>query len=128
MEKKNRLMEKTVSPFSVDETMRRIEEIIKSQGGSVFAMFDHGRNASEVGMKLPPNKVIVFGSPKVGTLLMQQDPSISLELPLRISVWEDADGKVSDWFPESGDDRLRIRDGKQRRHREDARGRNEYRE
>ena len=34
---------KTVSPFSVDETMRRIEEIIKSQGGSVFAMFDHGR-------------------------------------------------------------------------------------
>ena len=45
-------------------------------------------------MKLPPNKVIVFGSPKVGTLLMQQDPSISLELPLRISVWEDADGTV----------------------------------
>ena len=94
MEKKNRLMDKAVSPFSVDETMRRIEEIIKSQGGSVFAVFDHGRNASEVGMKLPPNKVIVFGSPKVGTLLMQQDPSISLELPLRISVWEDADGKV----------------------------------
>lgn len=93
-----------------------------------FAMFDHGRNASEVGMKLPPNKVIVFGSPKVGTLLMQQDPSISLELPLRISVWEDADGKVWVGFPESGDDRLRIRDGKQRRHREDARGRNEYRE
>ncbi len=93
-EKKNRLMEKAVSPFSVDETMRRIEEIIKSQGGSVFALFDHGRNASEVGMELPPNKVIVFGSPKVGTLLMRQDPSISLELPLRISVWEDADGKV----------------------------------
>lgn len=55
MEKKNRLMDKAVSPFSVDETMRRIEEIIKSQGGSVFAVFDHGRNASEVGMKLPPN-------------------------------------------------------------------------
>ena len=87
-------MEKTVSPFSVDEPRRRFEGISKSQGGSVFAVFDHGRNASEVGMKLPPNKVIVFGSPKVGTLLMQQDPSISLELPLRISVWEDADGKV----------------------------------
>lgn len=54
MEKKNRLMDKAVSPFSVDETMRRIEEIIKSQGGSVFACH-HGRNASEVGMKLPPN-------------------------------------------------------------------------
>ena len=58
MEKKNRLMEKTVSPFSVDETMRRIEEIIKSQGGSVFACSIMGENASEVGMKLPPNKVI----------------------------------------------------------------------
>ena len=60
----------------------------------MFAMFDHGRNASEVGMKLPPNKVIVFGSPKVGTLLMQQDPSISLSCRYVSPFGEDADGKV----------------------------------
>lgn len=87
-------MEKTVSPFSMDETIRRIEETIKSQEGSVLVMFDHGRNASEVGMELPLGKVIISDSPRVGTLLMQQDPSAPLELPLRTPVWEDADDRV----------------------------------
>lgn len=36
---------------------------------------------------MPPNQVIVFGSPKVGTKLMQENPAISIELPLKISVW-----------------------------------------
>ena len=76
---------KNSKPVSVDETMRRIEEIIKSQGGSVFACSNHGRNASEVGMKLPPNKVNRLRLAESRDLLMQQDPSISLELPLTLS-------------------------------------------
>lgn len=121
-------MDKAVSPFSVDETMRRIEEIIKSQGGSVFAVFDHGRNASEVGMKLPPNKVIVFGLAESRDFI---DAARSIYLFGAAATYLRL-GRCGrqglDRFPESGDDRLRIRDGKQRRHREDARGRNEYRE
>lgn len=82
------------SQFSVDETMGRIEQTLRAMGIPVFAKFDHGKNAEEVGLTLRPNQVIVFGSPKVGTKLMQDNPSISIELPLKISVWEDKNGSV----------------------------------
>lgn len=88
------------SQFSVAETMSRIEQTLKKMGIPVFAKFDHGKNAEEVGLKLLPNQVIVFGSPKVGTKLMQDNPSISIELPLKISVWEDKNGSVWAAFPQ----------------------------
>lgn len=88
------------SLYSVVETMARIEQTLKIMGIPVFAKFDHGRNAEEVGLKLLPNQVIVFGSPKVGTALMQENPSISIELPLKISVWEDKNGSVWATFPQ----------------------------
>ena len=88
------------SQFSVAETMSRIEQTLKAIGVPVFAKFDHGKNAEEVGLELRPNQVIVFGSPKVGTKLMQDNPSISIELPLKISVWEDKNGSVWATFPQ----------------------------
>lgn len=95
-----KVMKKYESQFSVDETMARIEQTLKTMGIPVFAKFDHGKNAEEVGIELRPNQVIVFGSPKVGTKLMQENPSISIELPLRISVWEDKNGSVWATFPQ----------------------------
>lgn len=88
------------SQFNVAETMSRIEQILKKKGIPVFAKFDHGKNAEEVGLELRPNQVVVFGSPKVGTKLMQDNPSISIELPLKISVWEDKNGCVWTAFPQ----------------------------
>lgn len=88
------------SQFSVAETMARMEQVLKTMGIPIFAKFDHGKNAEEVGLKLLPNQVIVFGSPKVGTALMQENPSISIELPLKISVWEDKNGSVWATFPQ----------------------------
>ena len=88
------------SQFSVPETMTRIEQTLHTMGVPVFAKFDHGKNAEEVGLQLLPNQVIVFGSPKVGTKLMQDNPSISIELPLKISVWEDKNGSVWATFPQ----------------------------
>lgn len=88
------------SQFSVPETMTRIEQTLHMMGVPVFAKFDHGKNAEEVGLQLLPNQVIVFGSPKVGTKLMQDNPSISIELPLKISVWEDKNGSVWATFPQ----------------------------
>ena len=87
------------SQFSVEETIGRIEKMLKVMDIPVFAVFDHGKNAEEVGLNLRPNKVIVFGAPKVGTKLMQENPSISIELPLKISVWEDQSGSVWASFP-----------------------------
>lgn len=54
----------------------------------VFAIFDHGRGARSVGLDLPPEAVVVFGDATVGTRLMQVDPTIGLELPLKLLLWE----------------------------------------
>jgi uncharacterized protein (DUF302 family) len=55
---------------------------------------DHSGEADKVGMKMPATKLLIFGSPRVGTLMMLAAPSIALDLPLKILVWEDAHGKV----------------------------------
>jgi len=51
-------------------------------------------------MELRPTRVIAFGSPSIGTGLMQANQSIAVELPLKISVWEDAKGSVWVAFPQ----------------------------
>ena len=41
-----------------------------------------------------PTKLLIFGSPKGGTPLMQAAPTAAIDLPLKALIWEDADGKV----------------------------------
>lgn len=94
------MLVKNKSQFGFGKTFAAIETSLKELGVPVFAVFDHGKNAEEAGLKLNPNKVIVFGSPKVGTLLMQENPEISIELPLRISVWQDDNGHVWVAYPD----------------------------
>ncbi len=85
--------------FPVAETVRRLEQDLASRSIPLFAKFDHAQNAIDAGLSLRPTTVLVFGSPKVGTGLMQAAQSISLELPLRISVWEDEAGSTWLAFP-----------------------------
>ena len=82
------------SQFRAEETVKRLESALRERGIPVFAKFDHAQNARQAGLELRPTTVLAFGSPKVGTGLMQLDQSISLELPLRISVWQDEAGSV----------------------------------
>lgn len=89
----------TESQFSAEITIERLEKQLKEMNIPIFAKFDHKKNAEEVGLNLRPTTVLVFGSPLVGTGLMEIDQSISLELPLRISVWEDEEGSVWVAFP-----------------------------
>ncbi|WP_455654416.1 serine hydrolase [Phascolarctobacterium sp.] len=77
----------------------KLENELQQREIPLFAKFDHARNAKEAGLELLPTTVLVFGAPKVGTGLMQADPSISLELPLRISIWEDQTGSTWLAFP-----------------------------
>lgn len=88
--------------FSVEETAARLRAELSRREIPLFAEFDHGKNAAQVGLELRPTRVLVFGSPQVGTGLMQADQSISLELPLRISIWEDAAGSTWLAFPRIG--------------------------
>jgi uncharacterized protein (DUF302 family) len=82
------------SNHSVDQTVERFQEILRSKGITLFALIDHSGEAEKVGMKMPPTKLLVFGSPKAGTPLMLAAPTIALDLPLKILIWEDGQGKV----------------------------------
>ncbi len=79
---------------SVDETLERLNGIIGAMGVTVFALVDHSGEAAKVGMTMRPTKLLIFGNPKSGTPLMLASPSIAIDLPLKILVWEDADGRA----------------------------------
>jgi uncharacterized protein (DUF302 family) len=82
------------SNHSVDETLERLTSILQAKGVTVFAIIDHSGEAQKVGLKMPPTKLAIFGSPKTGTPLMLAAPSIAIDLPLKILIWEDAQGKA----------------------------------
>lgn len=79
---------------SVDETVERLKGILAAKGVTLFALIDHDGEAEKVGMKMPPTKLLIFGSPRAGTPLMLAAPSIAIDLPLKILIWEDSGGKV----------------------------------
>ena len=80
------------SRYTPKETMQRLEAGVKAKGMTVFAHIDHAAGAAEVGMALRPTDLLIFGSPKGGTPLMQSAQIIGIELPLKALVWEDAGG------------------------------------
>jgi uncharacterized protein (DUF302 family)/uncharacterized membrane protein YidH (DUF202 family) len=82
------------SQHSVEETVEKLKAILQSKGVALFALVDHSGEAAKVGMKMPPTKLLIFGSPKAGTPLMLAAPSIAIDLPLKILVSEDSEGKV----------------------------------
>jgi uncharacterized protein (DUF302 family) len=82
------------SNHSVDRTVQKLEDILKAKGVQLFAIVDHSGEAQRAGLKMSPTKLLIFGSPKAGTLLMLAAPSIAIDLPLKILIREDDDGKV----------------------------------
>ena len=82
------------SNHSVDETAAKLKGILQAKGVALFALVDHSGEAEKIGLKMRPTKLLIFGSPKAGTPLMQATPSIAIDLPLKILVWEDGQGKV----------------------------------
>jgi uncharacterized protein (DUF302 family) len=80
------------SSFAHGETLRRLLDAIDRRGLKLFAQFDHSAAAREVGMELHNEVVVVFGNPRAGTPLMQQDPTVGIELPVRVLVWDDHEG------------------------------------
>ena len=92
---------------SVDQTVGRIKSVLVTKGVTLFALVDHSGEAEKVGMKLPSTKLLIFGNPRAGTPLMQAAPSIAIDLPLKLLVWEDGEGKV--WISYNSPAYLRAR-------------------
>jgi uncharacterized protein (DUF302 family)/uncharacterized membrane protein YidH (DUF202 family) len=81
------------SHHSVDQTVERLKGILEAKGVTLFALIDHSGEAKNAGMKMRPTKLLIFGSPKAGTPAMLAAPSIAIDLPLKILLWEDSNGK-----------------------------------
>jgi len=82
------------SKYSVDETLDRLESVVKGKGLTVFARIDHTAGANKVDKELRPTKLLVFGNPKVGTLMMQSNQTAGIDLPMKALAWEDGTGQV----------------------------------
>src|SRR5207244_9197631 len=82
------------SQHSVEQTVERLTALLHATGVTLFALVDHSGEAAKIGMTMPPTKLLIFGTPNAGTPLMLAAPSVAIDLPLKILVWEDALGKV----------------------------------
>jgi D-alanyl-D-alanine carboxypeptidase len=82
------------SCYPVQTAVNRLEALLKSKGVDIAARIDHAAAAKKKGLELRPTEVLVFGNPAVGTHLMLSRPSIALDLPLRVVVWQEPDGTV----------------------------------
>ena len=82
------------SNHSVDKTVEKLKGILQAKNITLFALVDHSGEAAKAGMKMRPTKLLIFGNPKGGTPVMLAAPSIAIDLPLKILIWEDGQGKV----------------------------------
>ena len=97
------------SPYSVPETLARLESILKERGVAVFARMDHSGEAEKAGLRMRPTQLLIFGSPKGGTQVMIAAPSVAIDLPLKALAWEDERGKV--WLSYNTPEYLQQRHG-----------------
>ncbi|MGC2661510.1 MAG: DUF302 domain-containing protein [Bryobacteraceae bacterium] len=83
------------SAHSVDETLDRLQKILEAKSVHIFAVVDHSGEAEKAGLRMPNTKLLIFGNPKGGTPLMLAAPTIAIDLPMKILIWEDGEGHVS---------------------------------
>ncbi|HWF04444.1 MAG TPA: DUF302 domain-containing protein [Candidatus Angelobacter sp.] len=94
---------------TVDETVEKIKALLQAKGIKLFTVIDHSGEAAAAGLTMPPTKLLIFGNPKGGTPLMLAAPSIAIDLPLKLLVWEDAQG--SRWISYNSPQYLQQRHG-----------------
>jgi uncharacterized protein (DUF302 family)/quercetin dioxygenase-like cupin family protein len=75
-----------------DQVEARLREALDAHGLQLFARIDHAAGARKADIELDADVLLIFGSTRVGTPLMQADPRVGIELPLRMLIWQDADG------------------------------------
>jgi uncharacterized protein (DUF302 family) len=100
---------KIASQHSVAATMERLEALLKERGVLIFAGIDFSADAARVGLTMRPEQLLIFGNPRAGTPLMQVEPVVGLDLPLKALVWEDSAGAV--WIAYNDPQHITARHG-----------------
>jgi uncharacterized protein (DUF302 family) len=97
------------SPYTVPETLDRLEEVLRQKNVKVFARVDHSGEAEKAGMPMPPTQLLIFGNPRGGTPIMLAAPLSAIDLPLKALAWQDPEGKV--WLSYNDPQYLKDRHG-----------------
>ncbi len=84
----------TLSRHNVEDTISHLTDIVTAKGLVVFARIDHGAKAAEVGVKLRPTELLIFGEPSCWAWLMQDRPDVGINLPMKALAWEDENGET----------------------------------
>jgi len=87
-------IEEYPSAAEFEPTLNRLITAIEKAGMTVFAQIDHAAGARKVGMTMPPTIVLLYGNPKGGTPVMLASPLAALDLPLRVLLRQDGDGRT----------------------------------
>lgn len=82
------------STLPLDQIIAKFKKIFAEKGVTLFAHIDHAKEAEKAGLELPIEQVLIFGNPKAGTALMQENPEIGIELPLKILIWQGEKGRI----------------------------------
>jgi len=82
------------SPYSVSESLDRMTALLDKKGIKVMARVPHSQAAAGVGIEMQPAELLIFGNPKLGSPLMQSQPTTAIDLPMKLIAWQDADGQV----------------------------------
>ncbi len=82
------------SAHDVKTTADRLEAVLKKKGMTVFTRIDHAKGAKSVGKELRPTELVIFGNPKIGSVLMNCTQTIAIDLPQKALIWQDASGQV----------------------------------
>jgi uncharacterized protein (DUF302 family) len=94
---------------SVDEIVACLQTMLQEKAVPIFALIDHSGEARRVGIDMPPTKLLIFGNPKAGTPLMLAAPTIAIDLPMKLLVWEDSSGQT--WISYNTPEYLQQRHG-----------------
>ena len=85
---------KKASPYSVDETLDRLETVLENKGITVALRWNHGERATAVDIPLGETQLLIFGNPKLGSHLMTSAQSAGIDLPMKALAWRDGNGQV----------------------------------
>jgi len=85
---------KKLSARSVQSTMDSLQNLVENKGLTVFARIDHAAGAEQVGEDMLPTQLLIFGNPAIGTALMSSQRTIAIDLPIKVLIWEEPDGRV----------------------------------
>ena len=97
------------SSRSVADTLKKLQTTLEARGLKLFALVDHSGEAEKAGLTMRPTQLLIFGSPKGGTPVMVAAPTVAIDLPLKVLVWEGTEGKV--WVSYNSPEYLQQRHG-----------------